>query len=146
MKKERAEWDELVKSTTSTNPDPVGERQLEAGSLSPLRPEVLDSPQRSILERLQSAADQAPVIPGDIQLRIGAIAEDLEFAVDQFAHGVHTLSNTRTTAEQVADKSLAGVALALEEREKQRTANSKPANQMDALRGLARLLNAQYRA
>ncbi|EGP92397.1 uncharacterized protein MYCGRDRAFT_102358 [Zymoseptoria tritici IPO323] len=62
-----------------------------------------------------------------------------------FAHGVHTLSTTRDTADRLAEKSLKDAADALEEREKQRAATGKSLDQMNALRGLARVLNSQQK-
>lgn len=80
-----------------------------------------------------------------IQQKLQTISNDLEFTVDMFAHGVHTLSTTRETAERVAEKSLADAARALEEREKQRAASGQSLDQMNSLRGLARVLNAQQK-
>lgn len=113
--------------------------------MSPLRQDALDSPQRAIFEQLQSSAADSSTEPEVLQQRLRTISDNLEFAVDQFAHGVHALSTTRDTAARAADKSLASAANTLEEREKQRKANGKGADQMDTLRGLARVLNAQYR-
>lgn len=110
-----------------------------------MHPDLLDSPQRRIFEQLTSSEDATATVadPGTIQSRLKTISEDLEFAVDQFAHGIHTLSTTRETAERVAEKSLADAANVLEEREKLRNQGSQAVNQMDALRGLARVLNSQ---
>lgn len=144
LKKERAEWDEVIKSASSrTQPEEQGD--VAPGQMSPLREDVLDSSQRAIFEQLQSSITDLAIEPEGLQQRLRTISDDLEFAVDQFAHGVHALSTTRDTAARVAEKSLANAANALEEREKQRAAGGTGAGQMDTLRGLARVLNAQYR-
>ncbi|KAM3418266.1 hypothetical protein BST61_g4267 [Cercospora zeina] len=146
LKSERAEWDALTKSAASVTLQPSnteGQQPAETGSLSPVHPDVLDSPQRRIFEQLTSASEDATADPGTIQSRLKTISEDLEFAVDQFAHGIHTLSTTRETADRVAEKSLADAASVLKEREKARIEGSQAVNQMDALRGLARVLNSQ---
>ncbi|PPJ53889.1 hypothetical protein CBER1_04608 [Cercospora berteroae] len=152
LKSERAEWDALTKSAASVTlqPSSTEEQQpAETGSLSPVHPDLLDSPQRRIFEQLTSSSEDATATvadPGTIQSRLKTISEDLEFAVDQFAHGIHTLSTTRETAERVAEKSLADAANVLEEREKLRKQGSQAVNQMDALRGLARVLNSQQQS
>ncbi|PIB02525.1 Kinetochore protein mis13 [Cercospora beticola] len=148
LKSERAEWDALTKSAASVTLQPSStedQQPAETGSLSPVHPDLLDSPQRRIFEQLTSSEDATATVadPGTIQSRLKTISEDLEFAVDQFAHGIHTLSTTRETAERVAEKSLADAANVLEEREKLRNQGSQAVNQMDALRGLARVLNSQ---
>lgn len=121
------------------------QQQPEPGSLSPLQPDILSSPQRAIFERLNSTTNQSHTEPQAIQQRLRTISDDLEFAVDMFAHGVHALSTTRETAERAAEKSLADAAHALEAREKQRTASGNTLDQMSSLRGLARVLNSQQK-
>lgn len=86
-----------------------------------------------------------PVEPSAIQQRLRNISENLEFTVDQFAHGIHALSTTKETADRVAERTLADAAKVLEEREKQRRVNGKAVDPMDALRGLAKVLNSQNR-
>lgn len=144
LKRERAEWDELVEQSANLTVEP-DDRRVEHGDLSPLRPDILDSPQRAIFEQLQPLTTDSSADPAGIQARLQGISNDLEFAVDQFAHGVHALNTSRQTAEQVAERSLADAANALEERDRQRVASDKPLEQMDTLRGLARVLNARHR-
>lgn len=144
LRKERAEWDEVIKSASSVT-QPEEQEEVALGQVSPLRQDALDSPQRAIFEQLQSSATDPTTEPEGLQQRLRTISADLEFAVDQFAHGVHALNTTRETAARVAEMSLANAANALEEREKQRAAGGTGAGQMDTLRGLARVLNAQYR-
>ena len=141
LKKERSEWDELVDSVPRSLPP---EELDPAGDLSPLRPELLDSPQRFILEQLQ-APTSTSTDPASIQQRLNHVSQNLEFAVDQFAHGMHALRTTKETAERLAEKSLGDAASVLEEREKERKINGKSVDPMDALRGLARVLNSQKR-
>lgn len=146
LKAERAEWDALTQSAASVTLDPEHDIQqtAEPGSLSPIHPEVLDTPQRAIFEQLNNAAGEIET-PATIHDKLRTISEDLEFAVDQFAHGIHALSTTKATADRVAEKSLSEAAKALEERDSQRNKGSKVVDQMDALRGLARVLNSQQR-
>ena len=144
LKKERAEWDELEQSSASAATQ-TEDQPTNDGQVSPLRPDVLDSPQRAIFEQLQTTTEDFSTDPVKIQERLRNISDNLEFGLDQFAHGIHALSTTRETADKVAERSLADAANALEERGKQRAAGGKPVDQMDALRGLARVLNTQYR-
>lgn len=141
LKKERSEWDELISSAAqaSTTPDVDA-----AGNLSPLHPELLDSPQRKIVEQLE-ASTVISTDPDALQKRIRDISEDLEFTVDQFAHGVHALGATKDTAERLADRTLSDAAVVLEERDKERKVAGKGVDAMDALRGLARVLNSGKR-
>lgn len=141
LKQERAEWDQLIASAaaaSSTNEDIDNK-----GNLSPLQPDLLDSPQRAILEQLQAPTTEASTEPGSIQQRLRNISENVEFAIDQFAHGVHALSVTRDVGERMAERSLADAANVLEEREKEEKVNGKAVDPMDALRGLAKVLNAR---
>ena len=117
----------------------------QEGHLSPLHPELLDSPQRAILEQLQGASTESSTDPTAIQQRLRNITENLEFTVDQFAHGIHALTTTKETAERLADRSLANAANVLEEREKEHRINGKAIDPMDALKGLAKVLNGQHR-
>lgn len=144
LKKERAEWDELIASAAS-KPSPSKKDATPEGSLSPIRSELLDSPQRVILEQLRSSTTQTSTQPSDIQQRLRNISENLEFTVDQFAHGVHTLTAARDTAERLADRALGDASSVLEEREKERRINGKALDPLDALRGLAKVLNSQPR-
>ena len=105
----------------------------------------MENPQRALFEQLQTPAGDDITDPNAIQTRLSNISEDLEYTVDRFAHGVHALSTAREVAERVADRALADAANLLEEREKQQTSSGKAVDQMDALKGLARVLNAQYK-
>lgn len=141
---ERAEWDKVAQSaaTLSTQPE---SSTVDTGQMSPVRLDVLDSPQRHILEQLQQPETESAIQPETLHERLKSISQDLEFSVDQFAHGIHALSTARETAERIAERSLADAAHVLEERDKQRASTSNPVDQMDVLRGLARVLNTQYR-
>ncbi|KAI5369862.1 Putative kinetochore-associated protein Dsn1/Mis13 [Septoria linicola] len=143
---ERAEWDALTQSAGSASLQPAGldESQAEDRSLSPVNPDVLDSPQRTIFEKVGEVQGTTSD-PTTLYDRLRAIANDLEFTVDQWAHSVHSLSTIRETAERVAEKSLSEAAGALEEKERQRAKGRQSVDQMDALRGLARVLNSQQR-
>ncbi|EME50018.1 hypothetical protein DOTSEDRAFT_68768 [Dothistroma septosporum NZE10] len=142
---ERAEWDEVAHSAACTTNTPLERREAEPGQMSPILLDTLDSPQRRIFEQLQQPEVELAIQPEMLHDRLKAISRDLEFSVDQFAHGIHALSTTRETAERAAEQSLADAARVLEERERQRAAASNRVDQMDVLRGLARVLNAQYR-
>lgn len=105
---------------------------------------MLDSPQRAIVEQLQAPATTS-TDPDAVQQRLRNVAENLEFTVDQFAHGVQALSATKDTAERLAERALGDAADVLGEREKERKASGKGVDTMDALRGLARVLNSGKR-
>lgn len=127
-------------------PSPPAKAGAEAeGQLSPLQPEFLESPERKIFEQLQASTTDTSTDPEAIQQRLRNISENLEFSVDQFAHGVHALSTTRDTAERLADRSLAEAAEVLEEREKERRAGGKAVDALGALRALGKVMNARRR-
>ena len=73
------------------------------------------------------------------------MSDNLEFTVDQFAHGIHTLTTVKETADRAADRTLNDAAHTLEVREKDRRINGKAVDPMDALKGLAKILNSQQR-
>lgn len=96
------------------------------------------------MEQLQ-APEALTTDPETIQQRMRDVAANLEFTVDSFAQGVHTLSTTQEVAEQLAERSLGDAAGVLEEREKERKRVAGGVDPMDALRGLARVLNGGKR-
>lgn len=144
LKKERAEWDELMKSAVPSS-SPVREGAEAEGDMSPPHSDLLDTPQRKILEQLQVPAADFPTEPEAIQQRLRNVTENLEFSVDQFAHGMHALSTTRDTAERLADKTLADAADVLDEREKERRSGGKSVDAFDALKALGKVMNAPKR-
>lgn len=148
LRKERAEWDELIASAAQQAAATPAATQAGAdettGDLSPLHAELLDSPQRRIVEQLQ-APEASSTDPEAIQQRMRDVAANLEFTVDSFAHGVHALSTTKQVAERLAERSLGDAAGVLEERERERRVGGRGVDAMDALRGLARVLNGGRR-
>ena len=58
---------------------------------------------------------------------------------------MHTLTAARDTAERLADRALGDASSVLEGREKERRINGKALDPLDALRGLAKVLNSQQR-
>ncbi|KAI7343425.1 hypothetical protein KC354_g15665 [Hortaea werneckii] len=144
LKKERAEWDDLMKSAVPPSPPTKEDAEAER-ELSPLHPDLLDSPQRKLLEQLQAPAIESSTHPEAVQKRLRHVSENIEFSVDQFAHGMHTLSTTRDTAERLADKSLSEAAEVLEDREKGRRATGKSADAFDALKALGKVMNGRRR-
>ncbi|KAK5124790.1 hypothetical protein LTR85_001503 [Meristemomyces frigidus] len=144
LKKERAEWDALMQSAVPPSSPAKAGAEVE-GQLSPLHTELLDSPERKIFEQLQAPTTDASTDPETVQQRLRNISENLEFSVDQFAHGVHALSTSRDTADRLADRSLAEAAGVLEEREEERRAGGKSVDALDALRALGKVMNARRR-
>ncbi|KAI7305967.1 hypothetical protein KC315_g14431, partial [Hortaea werneckii] len=144
LKKERAEWDDLMKSAVPPSPPTKEDAEAER-ELSPLHPDLLDSPQRKLLEQLQAPAIESSTHAEAVQKRLRHVSENIEFSVDQFAHGMHTLSTTRDTAERLADKSLSEAAEVLEDREKGRRATGKSADAFDALKALGKVMNGRRR-
>lgn len=137
LKREKSEWDSLVRSAVSTSS--ISPAQLDTDlSLSPIYVPHLASPQREILAQLETHAPD----PVAVQHRLRAVSSTLEFAVDQFAHGVHTLIATQQTADRIADRTLADAAAVLDERDK---AHPKATDGIDSLRALGRLLNGRLR-
>lgn len=142
LKKERKEWETLMSSAVpkpAANPsdDKTSNTNADPGALSPLHSDLLSSPDRAIFAQL----NQSSTAPEDIEQRLQHISTNLEFSIDQFADGVHAMATTRDMAERVADKSLKDAAEVLEDRSKERREKSGSVAPMEALRGLARVLN-----
>jgi len=145
LKQERAEWDELMQSTIPPT-SPVESATEPAGQLSPLHPDLLDSPQRAILEQLHAPPTTGiSTSPSELEQRLRTLSENLEFAVDRFVHGIHALSTTRETAERLADRTLADAAEVLEERDEARRVEGKGADAFSALRALGKVMNGSRR-
>ncbi|KAK3070000.1 hypothetical protein LTR53_011193 [Teratosphaeriaceae sp. CCFEE 6253] len=152
LKAQRADWDTLMRSaipaTPPANADTDPGAEVDGGpALSPLHPELLDSPQRAILETLNAPAPGEPSVtdPEALQQRLRTVAEDLEFTVDRFAHGMHALARTKEVAETLAEKTLEQAAGVLDTREKSRSTEGKGADALDALRALGKVLNGRRR-
>lgn len=144
LKKERQEWDNLAKSAI---PAPTPEKQkgtptpeLGLRGLSPLNSDLLSSPDRAIFAQLNELASSSSGTNA-LQQRLQNISSNLEFSIDQFAHGVHAMVTTRDMAERVADKSLKDATDILEERDKEKKQKTGSIEPMGALRGLAKVLN-----
>ncbi|KAK1820740.1 hypothetical protein LTR12_004765 [Friedmanniomyces endolithicus] len=155
LKAERANWDALTRSAVPTTP-PTDPDTNDPAPLSPLHPDLLSTPEREILAQLQdptisttsttSTAETPPTNPEAIQQRLRTLASTLEFSLDDFAHGIHVLANTRETAERLAERSLADAAGVLEARDKaRRSEGGGGADAMDALRALGKVLNGRRR-
>ncbi|KAF2774202.1 hypothetical protein EJ03DRAFT_2230 [Teratosphaeria nubilosa] len=160
LKKERASWDELKKTAISSTSAPskltaaasaVGtDDDNGAEASSPIRPDLLDTPQRSIFQTLQIPAATDATQPNKISEQLQDFTSDLEFNIDSFADGVHVMSSTRETAERLADARLGAVAQALEGREQGRRAEAEkkrraPLDAMESLKTLGRVMNARRR-
>jgi kinetochore protein Mis13/DSN1 len=144
LKKERQEWDNLVKSAI---PAPTPEKQKAAPEpqtalrgLSPLNADLLSSPDRAIFAQLNELTTSSSGTNA-LQQRLQNISSSLEFSIDQFAHGVHAMATTRDMAERVADRSLKDATDILEERDKEKKQKTGSIEPMGALRGLAKVLN-----
>ncbi|KAK4971504.1 hypothetical protein LTR42_007232 [Elasticomyces elasticus] len=144
LKAELASWEALKDNAIPFSPPskPGASGEIE-GSLSPLQDELLDSPQRAMLEELRGPARTTD--PEAVQTRLRTVAEGLEFSVDCFAQGVHALKASRDTAERLVEKSLGDAASVLEGREKARKGEGKGVDPLEALRGLGRVLNGRRR-
>ena len=115
-------------------------------ALSPLRPSLLDTPEREILEQLQAPTSPTAALAADLpalQNRLQDIAANLEFTVDSFAHGIHVLSTAQDTAERLVDKTLSDAAEALEERQKSRRGESGAVDAFSALKALSKVMNGK---
>ncbi|KAK5714168.1 hypothetical protein LTR15_011076 [Elasticomyces elasticus] len=143
LKAELASWEALKDNAIPVSPPskPGACGEIE-GALSPLQDDLLDSPQRAILEELRGPG---PTDPEVVQGRLRTVAEGLEFSVDCFAQGVHALKASRDTAERLVEKSLGDAASVLEGREKARKGEGKGVDPLEALRGLGRVLNGRRR-
>jgi kinetochore protein Mis13/DSN1 len=144
LKQERAGWETLKKSAVL--PTPTREPADSENPLSPIHPDLLDSPQRALLEDL----DLPTAEPVAVQQRLKSLTEDLEFKVDLYADSVHAVGVSRDAAERLADRTLATAAETLEERDKGRKAGGQSKGRamdaFDALRALGRVMNAPQRA
>ena len=114
--------------------------------LSPLRTDLLDSPERAMFEQLQAPTSPTSLAtdPSALQQRLQNLAANLEFSVDSFAHGIHALSTAQNTAERLVDETLSSAAQALEEREKARHGeNGKSVDALSALKALGKIMNGK---
>ncbi|KAK5135894.1 hypothetical protein LTR08_004544 [Meristemomyces frigidus] len=151
LKKERVSWDDLMKSAVppsspAANAGASSNAAAEGCPLSPLRPELLDSPEREIFEQLRASSTDISTDPALIQQRLHTISSHLEFAVDSFAHGVHALGSSRDAAERLAEKTLADAADALQAREKARRGErGQGVDALSALRALGKVMNGRRR-
>ncbi|KAK5115258.1 hypothetical protein LTR62_001458 [Meristemomyces frigidus] len=141
LKTERAEWDAVMKSAIPASPPAESGAKDEQHVLSPLHTDLLSSPERAIYEELQ----QPTTDPTSIQQRLLEITPNLEFSVDQFAHGVHALNTSRELAEKLAEKTLGAAAEVLDSREKTRRVEGGGADPLDALKALGKVLNGGRR-
>nr|POE80903.1 kinetochore protein mis13 [Quercus suber] len=149
LKQDKTEWETLIKSATSavTPVSPSLASPEDQRRLSPIRADLLDSPQRAILANFQSTTSvdgpSAPADLGALQTQMQDLSTNLEFSVDQFAHGVHALTTAKTTADSVADRTLAETAAVLDHRAQ--AYSGKGADAVDSLRALGKLLNGKLR-
>lgn len=144
---ERRAWDEVAASADKALQSESQSLDTTNDGLSPLQPDLLSSPQRAILEQLNQPNDLAAINPSQIQQRLQDVATKLEYTVDSFAHSVHAVSTTRDVAERIAQQSSKMAARELEKREEEQAASSggHKVDALDALRGLAKVLNARKR-
>nr|OQO19491.1 hypothetical protein B0A51_11537 [Rachicladosporium sp. CCFEE 5018] len=156
LRKERNSWDSLIASAIKqTNPrdpqsspsnTPKASNVVESGIFSPINADLIDSPDRAVLAQLQQS--DSTTAHDALQKRLQNVSANLEFSIDCFAENVHALSTSRSTAESLAERNLKEAAEVLEGRENTRRAagavNGVPQpSAMDALRGLARVLNGR---
>ncbi|KAK5683535.1 hypothetical protein LTS10_005068 [Elasticomyces elasticus] len=140
LKSELSSWEALKDNAIPVSPpSEPGSAGVETDlTLSPLHDDLLDSSQLAILEELRRPS---PTDPEAVQGRLRGVAENLEFSVDSFAHGVHALKASRDTAERLVERSLGAAAGVLEGRDRVR----KGVDPLEALRGLGKVLNGQRR-
>ncbi|KAF2716954.1 hypothetical protein K431DRAFT_168103 [Polychaeton citri CBS 116435] len=150
LRKERTAWTDLIKtSEQQVKFDDTTDSNEGDGSASPLHPELLDSPQRALLEKFEGqqtsdSAEPPRVDPEYIQSRLKTALNDLEFSIDSFAAGIHQLTTTAGVADKLAERTLESAAGTIEQREaSRRAAGSRAAGVLESLRGLARVLNQQ---
>jgi kinetochore protein Mis13/DSN1 len=144
LKKERQEWDNLARSAI---PAPTPEKQKAAPEpqttlrgLSPVNADLLSSPDRAIFAQLNELTTSSSGTNA-LQKRLQNISSNLEFSIDQFAHGVHAMATTRDMADRVAERALKDATDILEERDKEKKQKTGSIEPMGALRGLAKVLN-----
>jgi kinetochore protein Mis13/DSN1 len=102
---------------------------------------MLSFEEAAILSRLTTSSS-ASSQHSSAQSHIQNLQSGLEFKVDQFAHGIHALTQYRETAECVADRVLALGAQALEDRSRKEReeAGTRDLPVMEVLRSLSRIL------
>jgi len=117
--------------------------------LSPLHPDLLDSPQKAVLDRIQSPTVASVTAPSIVQRKLQNISESLEFSVDLFADGVQAMNATKETAERLAEQTLAQAAETLNKREKERhrmgDVDGKTMDAYNALKALGKVMNVRRR-
>lgn len=135
LKAERQAWEAILEI-------PSPKADSDTASLSPLNLDLLSSPERHIYDQLQARTEEVPD-QHDIVQRLQDISRDLEFSVDLVSHSVHAVDTTRQVAERIAEQSLGDAATILQQRHEGLAAKDGPRiDALDALKGLARVLNA----
>jgi kinetochore protein Mis13/DSN1 len=95
-----------------------------------------------MLRGLQDSSTSVAGLRAQAQQRLAAVQANLEFKVDNFAAGIHTLDQRVVTAGREADRVLALAAARLKDREdrEKSTTGTKEVPIVEVLRSLGRIL------
>ncbi|QIW96490.1 hypothetical protein AMS68_002008 [Peltaster fructicola] len=145
LRAERQTWDGLIAEAADASTKQLEQPTLDHIPFSPPRPELLSPSQQEIFRQFQETDAGSDVNPESLQNRLERMSSGVEFIVDQFSHTVHAVATAKDMAGRMADRSLSDAAKALKQRD-QDIASRVPGPQvdaLDALRGLAKILNAR---
>ncbi|KAF2858208.1 hypothetical protein K470DRAFT_251722 [Piedraia hortae CBS 480.64] len=134
LKRERTEWDEIVKAATIPSLGDIGKEELS----SPIEPNLLIGPYKTSIGRIQPMSEETLA---STARRLRERRSELQLQVDSYANGGHIVAMTRGKAQQAADDILSGAAEHLDA--KDRRAQAKALEPYDVLRALGKVINAR---
>lgn len=138
QKQERNQWKALQRSLAPDSPllDPSG----APPSPSALDLSLLDFEDAAILDSLKSVPSSSLI--SSTRQNLTALQIGLEFKIDQFADGIHRLSQARQTMDKVAEKVMALSAVRLAERDKveKEALGTRDMPIQEVLRSLSRIM------
>ena len=114
-------------------------------SMSPPRLELLSPAQQDILTQFLTADASDVPKKDDIEQRVRHASNDVEFLVDQLSHSVHAISSAKDVTGRMAGQSMSNAAKTLDQRDEHLDSQDTgpKVDALDALRGLARILNSR---
>lgn len=141
MKLEREQWKSLMKGPTP--PSPLLKAEDEIPDPSILDTALLDDEEQAILATINTSSSTQ--LRETTKESLQTIRKDLEFQVDQFADGVHKLSQARTVMDKAAEKVMSLSAIRMAEREtiEKEQLGTKDMPIQEVLRALSRIGNDQ---
>jgi len=142
---EKAAWDSVLSALSSSTDTSFDTPQSKNTDRTPIDETLLGDPeQQAILSNLQSHSD----LTSTTQQRLQNALEGLEFKIDTFADGMHTIDIFQESLAELADKVLEEAAFALEKRDQEalERAGMQKVGIGDVLRSFGRAASASANA